>query len=88
MKKEITLNNLTPDHINRMSDEEIVDLTYNSLNAFCIMLEDKGIPAEYIDPVLLGLFGMRMSEGASRDEFEEMLQDAIDEPWPDSPTVH
>ena len=31
---------------------------------------------------------MRMSENASRDEFEEMLQDALDEPWPDTPTYH
>ena len=88
MKKTIALAELTPEHVDKMSDEDVVDLIYLSLDQFCIMLEDKGIPGEYIDPVLLGLFGMRMSESASRDEYEEMLQDALDEPWLDSPTFH
>ena len=88
MKKTIALTDLTPEHLDRMTDEEIVDLTYTALDTFCIMLEEKGIPSEFIDPILLGLFGMRMSENASRDEFEEMLQDALDDPWPDTPTYH
>lgn len=88
MKTPLSLSDVNPEIIDRMTDEEIADITYNSLNAFCIMLEEKGIPADYIDAVLLGLFSMRMSENASRDEFEEMLQDALDDPWPDTPTYH
>jgi hypothetical protein len=84
MKQSITLDKLTPDHVSALSEEDLITLVYTSLDAFCMLLEEKGIQGDYIDPVLLGLFSMRMSEDASRDEFEDMLQDAIDEPWEDS----
>jgi hypothetical protein len=93
MKQIITLDNLTPDQVDTLSEEDIITLVYTSLDAFCMLLEEKGIQGDYIDPVLLGLFGMRMSEDASRNEFEEMLQDAMDEPWEEDnwlspPTFH
>lgn len=85
---KVNLMDLTVDDVNSMTDEQLTDLTYQSIDAICYILEEKGVPLELIDVVLLSLFGMRMSENASRDEYEEMLEDALNDPWIDGPTYH
>lgn len=64
-----------------MSEEEMIEYIFKSFQDVCEKLEDANIDSEYIDMVLFEMFNLRMSINASRQEFEDILTDAINEPW-------
>lgn len=70
------------------ADQEMFDEVYSAMEELCTDLEVKGIPLDYIDVCLLKLFGQRMSQNSTREEYDAMLQDSMDEEWDEWVSVH
>ena len=71
-----------------LTEDQTMDLAYNTLVALCTELETKGLDREILTASLFILFSERMYEADAREEFEDMLEEALEDSWPEAPTLH
>ena len=71
-----------------MDDDQIIDLVYSTLETLCEELEVRGIDPSYIDSTLFILFTERMYVAGDRAAYEGILEEALEDSWPEAPTVH
>ena len=71
-----------------LTEDQSFDLAYNTLIALCAELDAKGLDPDILTASLFVVYSERMYEADAREEFEEMLEEALEEPWPDAPTLH
>lgn len=74
--------------ITGLDDDAIAGMVYATVEALCTTLETRGIESSFVDACLFMLFCERMYQNDSREEFEEMIEEALADPWPDAPTIH
>ena len=71
-----------------MDDDQIIDLVYSTLETLCDQLEVQGIDPSYIDSTLFILFSERMYVAGDRAAYEGILEEALEDSWPEAPTIH
>ena len=71
-----------------LTEDQTFDLAYNTVVALCNELEAKGLDSEILTASLFVVFSERMYEADAREEFEAMLEEALEDSWPESPTLH
>lgn len=74
--------------VSKLDDDQILDLVYNTMETLCEELELRGIDPSYIDSTLFILFTERMYVAGDRESFENILEEALEDSWPDAPTLH
>jgi hypothetical protein len=73
--------------LSSLDEDSQLLVVYNRLEQFCIDLELQGVEQHVIDSVLLSLFVDRMTVLGDREQFDEILSEALLEEWPEI-TVH
>lgn len=66
-----------------LTSEQQVDLLFASLTEFLDRMEARGIDPTVTHCVLISTLAVRMSEMGAREEFEQYLTEALEEPWPE-----
>lgn len=74
--------------IDNAEDDQLIDLVFGTLETLCAELESQGMPPDIIDASMFIFWQQRMFEADARDEFESILEEALEESWPAAPTVH
>ena len=63
------------------------ETVYSAFESAIATMEDQGLDPHSINAALLALFSERMFQMGEREMYESILQDAIEDEWPDR-TVH
>jgi hypothetical protein len=63
------------------------DLLQESLNTLCEHLIESGADPELLSAAVFGVFIERMCDSGDRDEYEAILEEALDTPWEEH-TLH
>lgn len=72
----------------KLTDDQVLDLVYSTLETLCEELENRGIEPDYIDSTLFILFTERMYVAGDREAYEGIIEDALNDSWPGAPTIH
>lgn len=72
----------------KLTDDQVLDLVYSTLETLCEELEVRGIEPGYIDSTLFILFTERMYVAGDRAAYDGILEEALADLWPDAPTIH
>ena len=86
-------DNVEPDEeqqgieLSSLDEDSQLAVVYNRLEQFCIDLELQGVEQHIVDSVILSLFVDRMTVVGDREQFDELLAEALLEQWPEI-TVH
>ena len=73
--------------LSSLDEDSQLAIVYNRLEQFCIDLELQGVEQHVVDSVILSLFVDRMTVLGDREQFDELLAEALLEEWPEI-TVH
>lgn len=73
--------------LSSLDEDSQLAIVYNRLEEFCNSLELQGVEQHIVDSVLLSLFVDRMTVLGDREQFDEILSEALLEEWPEI-TVH
>jgi len=73
--------------LSSLDEDSQLAVVYNRLEQFCIDLELQGVEQHIVDSVVLSLFVDRMCALGDREQFDELLAEALLEEWPEI-TVH
>lgn len=71
--------------VSNLSEDEIIDLVLDSIDLLCETLENKNIDPSVIDSALFVMFSSRLEEAGAREDFDEILHEALEEQWEDPP---
>lgn len=69
--------------LSSLTAEQQLEILANSLEVFCHRLQQRGLDAQIITETLLMAFQSRMADDGDREHYEELLVQAIEEPWED-----
>lgn len=73
--------------LSSLDEDSQLLIVYNRLEQFCIDLELQGVEQHVIDSVILSLFVDRMTVLGDREQFDEIMSEALLEEWPEI-TLH
>lgn len=76
-----------PVDLGELDMEQQVEVVSLALEHFCEELEARGLEPAMIDALLLAVFSQRMADLGDRATYEEMLNNALDDPW-DEHSIH
>jgi hypothetical protein len=85
--KKTKVEDTTLDSISDLELEQQADAIAQALLEFCENLEQKALDPSLLNAVLLRVFCERMADLGHRQDFEELLEMALEEPW-DEHTIH
>ncbi len=71
--------------VSNLTEDEIIDFVLDNIDLLCETLENKNIDPSIIDSALFAMFSNRLEEADARDEFDEILHEALEEQWEDPP---
>lgn len=69
-------------------DDQMIDLVYGTLETLCSELESRGFAPDVIDATMFIFWQQRMFEADAREDFEDILREALEDDWPEGPTIH
>lgn len=67
--------------------EQQIDLMIQTMDEFCVKLEENGVHHAVLDAALITVFASRFAERGDREGYEAQLESALEEPW-DEITLH
>lgn len=68
--------------------DELIDIVYGTLETLVNELEQRGFPGDVIDATLFIFWQQRMFEYGDREDYTAILEEALEEEWPEAPTLH
>ena len=87
-KDGIVVVDLDTMDLSTLDEDSQIEIVLTQLDDYALELENKGISMEVIDAALFSVFVGRLSERGDRESFDAYIEEAQEEPWPESPTVH
>lgn len=75
------------EELSSLDEDSQLAIVYNRLEQFCVDLELQGVEQHIVDSVILSVFVDRMTVLGDRDQFDELLAEALLEEWPEI-TLH
>lgn len=79
---EISVQDLEHMDFSAMDQDTQIDCALTLLEHCITQWESRGIAAEVMDAALFSVFVSRLSERGARDEFDDFVQQAEQDPWP------
>ncbi len=70
-----------------LTDQQMQDLLEQALEQFCFKMEEAGCDPDFLTGVLFNQFTQRLAELNDREQFELILETALEESW-EAQTIH
>jgi len=86
--KQPKTQDLVPNEdFSKLSEDQVTDLLEHTLATLCDRLEANGVDPDYISGALFNHFTQRLCDVNDREQYEMILEMALDSEW-DEQTIH